>query len=126
ASLHTNKRIVVADDYFTGLFATVDEDEIIVEIAFPIPKRFGYVKFPNPASRFALVGVAVADTASGVRVVVTGAGANGVFRVAEMESALAKSFTPDVVSKICVDPKTLAGDIHAHADDRGHLIGVLV
>jgi carbon-monoxide dehydrogenase medium subunit len=79
ATLKTNKRTIAADDYFRGLFATVDDDEIISAIAFPIPKRFGYAKFPNPASRFALVGVAVAETASGVRVAVTGAGANGAF-----------------------------------------------
>src|SRR6185437_14898734 len=67
ANLQTSKRTIAADAYFTGSFATVDEDEIITEISFPIPKRFGYAKFPNPASRFALVGVAVAQTASGVR-----------------------------------------------------------
>jgi carbon-monoxide dehydrogenase medium subunit len=123
--LHTNKRTIAADNYFTGLFATVDEDEIISEIAFPIPNRFGYAKFPNPASRFALVGVAVADTASGVRVAVTGAGANGVFRVPDMESALARSFAPDMLSNIRVDSGSLASDIHADADYRAHLIGVM-
>lgn len=125
ASLRTNKRTITADDYFAGLFATVDEDEIITEIVFPIPKRFGYAKFANPASRFALVGVAVADTASGVRVAVTGAGANGVFRVPELESALAKSFAPDALSNIRVNPKGLASDIHADADYRAHLITVM-
>jgi carbon-monoxide dehydrogenase medium subunit len=125
ANLQTSKRTIAADAYFTGSFATVDEDEIITEISFPIPKRFGYAKFPNPASRFALVGVAVAQTASGVRVAVTGAGANGVFRVPQMEAALAKSFAPDAIANIRIDPRNLASDIHADADYRAHLIGVM-
>jgi carbon-monoxide dehydrogenase medium subunit len=125
ASFQTNKRTIAADDYFTGLFATVGEDEIITEIAFPIPKRFGYAKFPNPASRFALVGVAVADTASGVRVAVTGAGVNGVFRLPQMEAALAKSFAPDALSNVRIASEGLANDIHADADYRAHLIGVM-
>src|ERR1051326_8504707 len=125
ASFQTNKRTIAADDYFTGLFATVDEDEIITEIAFPIPKRFGYAKFPNPASRFALVGVAVADAASGVRVAVTGAGANGVFRLPQMEAALAKSFAPAALANVQIASEGLASDIHADADYRAHLIGVM-
>jgi carbon-monoxide dehydrogenase medium subunit len=125
ATLKTNKRTIAADDYFRGLFATVDDDEIISAIAFPIPKRFGYAKFPNPASRFALVGVAVAETASGVRVAVTGAGANGAFRVPAMEAALAKSFRPDSLNAIRVDASALASDIHADAEYRAHLIGVM-
>jgi carbon-monoxide dehydrogenase medium subunit len=125
AILRTSKRTIAADNYFHGLFATVDEDEIITEISFPIPKRFAYAKFPNPASRFALVGVAVAQTASGIRVAVTGAGSNGVFRVPEMETALAKSFQPDVLTNIRIDPSALASDLHADADYRAHLIGVM-
>jgi carbon-monoxide dehydrogenase medium subunit len=125
ATLHTNKRAIMADDYFRGLFATVEDGEIISAIAFPIPKRFGYAKFPNPASRFALVGVAVAETTSGLRVAVTGAGANGVFRVPEMEAALSKSFRPESLSGIRVDASGLASDIHADAEYRAHLIGVM-
>ena len=88
-------------------------------------KRFGYAKFANPASRYALVGVAVAETAAGVRVAVTGAGADGVFRVPAMEAALAKSFAANSLSGIAVDVKLLSGDIHAAADYRAHLIGVM-
>jgi carbon-monoxide dehydrogenase medium subunit len=125
ASLRTSKRTIAADDYFTGLFATVDENEIITDIAFPIPERFGYAKFSNPASRFALVGIAVAKGTSGVRVAVTGAGKTGVFRVREMEAALAKSFAPDALSDIRIDPANLVSDIQADADYRAHLIGVM-
>lgn len=124
AVLRTSKRTIAAEDYFRGLFATFDEDEILTEIAFPIPKRFAYAKFRNPASRFALVGVAVADTASGVRVAVTGAGASGVFRVPAMEAALAKSFVPEALKDVRVD-SALSSDIHADADYRAHLIGVM-
>ena len=125
AMLRTSKRTIAAEDYFRGLFATFDEDEILTEIAFPIPKRFAYAKFRNPASRFALVGVAVADTASGVRVAVTGAGANGVFRVSAMEAALSKSFLPEALKDVRVDASGLSSDIHADADYRAHLIGVM-
>ena len=125
AMLRTSKRTIAAGDYFRGLFATFDEDEILTEIAFPIPKRFAYAKFRNPASRFALVGVAVADTASGVRVAVTGAGANGVFRLPAMEAALSKSFLPEALKDVRVDASGLSSDIHADADYRAHLIGVM-
>jgi carbon-monoxide dehydrogenase medium subunit len=126
ATLKTNRRSIAADDFFRGLFATaLDENEILTEIAISIPKRFAYAKFANPASRFALVGVAVADTATGVRVAVTGAGSSGVFRLAAMEAALAKSFTPDALSLVHVDPSGLARDIHADSDYRAHLIGVM-
>jgi len=126
ATLKTNSRSITADKFFRGLFATALEDtEILTEIVFPIPKRFGYAKFPNPASRFALVGVAVADTIAGVRVAVTGAGANGVFRLPAMEAALAKSFTPQAVKGTTIDPSDFTSDIHAEADYRAHLIGVM-
>jgi len=126
ATLHTRKRTIAADDFFRSLFTTaLADDEILAEIAFPIAKRFAYAKFANRASRFALVGVAVADTDWGVRVAVTGAGANGVFRIPAMESALAKSFTPDALSAIKIDESVLSGDIHADAAYRAHLIGVM-
>ena len=105
ATLITNKRSIDGDDFFQGLFATALKDnEILTEIVIPIPKTFGYTKFPNPASRFALVGVAVAETATGIRVAVTGAGSNGVFRVAAFEAALSKSFAPETLNNIAVDP----------------------
>ena len=126
AALKTTKRTIAAGDFFHGLFATsLGEDEILTEIAFPIPKRFGYAKFANPASRFALVGVAVADTGSGVRVAVTGAGASGVFRIPAMETALSKSFAPEALDGIKIDPANLMSDIHADAAYRAHLIGVM-
>ncbi len=126
ASFKTSKRMLTAEQFFNGLFATaLQENEILTEIHFPLPKRFGYAKFSNPASRYALVGVAVAETAAGVRVAVTGAGADGVFRVPDMEAALAKSFAANAVSGITLDPKNLGSDMHAAADYRAHLIGVL-
>jgi carbon-monoxide dehydrogenase medium subunit len=126
ATLKTNQRSISADDFFKGLFATaLGENEILTEIAFPVPKRFGYAKFPNPASRFALVGVAVAETDSGVRVAVTGAGSNGVFRVPAMEAALKKSFAPEGTRTIKINPSDLTSDIHADAEYRAHLIGVM-
>ena len=126
ATLTTNKRTIAADDFFRGLFATaLADNEILTEIAFPIPKRFAYAKFPNPASRFALVGVAVAAMSTGVRVAVTGAGASGVFRIPAMEAALSKGFTPEALDGVKVDASGLAGDIHADAAYRAHLIGVM-
>jgi carbon-monoxide dehydrogenase medium subunit len=126
AMLKTTRRSIGAKEFFHGLFATtLRDDEILTEIAFPIPKRFAYAKFPNPASRFALVGVAVAETASGVRMAVTGAGAHGVFRVPAMESALSKSFTAEALKGITVDAAKLNSDIHADSAYRAHLIGVM-
>jgi carbon-monoxide dehydrogenase medium subunit len=126
ASLKTTRKTIAAGDFFRGLFATaLAEDEILTEIAFPVPKRFAYAKFANPASRFALVGVAVADTVSGVRVAVTGAGANGVFRIPAMETALSTSFAPGALEGIKVDASNLMSDIHADAAYRAHLIGVM-
>ena len=126
ATFKTTKRTLTAEQFFKGLFATaLEENEILTEIMFPAAKRFGYAKFANPASRYALVGVAVAETAAGIRVAVTGAGADGVFRVPAMEAALAKSFMPTALAGIAVDPKLLSGDMHAAADYRAHLIGVM-
>ena len=126
ATLKTNRRNLAGDDFFQGLFATALEDhEILTEIVLPIPKRFAYAKFPNPASRFALVGVAVAETASGIRVAVTGAGSTGVFRVAAMEAAFTESFAPETLNNIAVDSSDLLSDIHADADYRAHLTGVM-
>jgi carbon-monoxide dehydrogenase medium subunit len=126
ATLKTNKRSIASDDFFKGLFTTaLGDTEILTEIAFPIPGRFAYAKFANPASRFALVGVAVAQTNAGVRVAVTGAGGNGVFRVAAMEAALAKSFAPESLANIVVNSSDLTSDIHADSDYRAHLVGVM-
>ena len=126
ATLKTNRRSIASDQFFKGLFTTaLGDSEILTEVAFPVPSRFAYAKFGNPASGFAIVGVAVAATAAGVRVAVTGASSNGVFRVAAMEAALAKSFAPESLANIAVDPSGLASDIHADADYRAHLTGVM-
>jgi carbon-monoxide dehydrogenase medium subunit len=125
ATVKTSQRDITADDFFTGMFMTsLEPDEIIESVSFPKPKRAAYMKFSNPASRYAIVGVFVAETGNGVRVAVTGAGAS-VFRVAEMEKALAAKFSPDSVAGISVSSDDLNSDMHASADYRAHLITVM-
>jgi aerobic carbon-monoxide dehydrogenase medium subunit len=125
ATVQTNKRKIAADDFFKGMYETaLAADEIITAVSFPIPKKAAYVKFPNPASRFALTGVFVAQTASGVRVAVTGA-ASSVFRAKPLEDALAKSFTVEAARGVKIDAKGLSGDLHGSPDYRAHLIPVL-
>ena len=123
ATIHTDKRDIVAADYFTGMFETdLDEAEVITAISFPKPEAAAYVKFPNPASRYAMVGVFVAKSASGVAVAITGAGQDGVFRHDGLEAALNNSFTADAVDGVAVDDSSLMSDMHASADYRAHLI----
>lgn len=125
ATVKTRRRAVAADDFFMGMFATtLDPDEIITEVSFPIPERAGYAKFPNPASRYAMAGVFVAKTKSGVRVAVTGAGPC-VFRVPEMELALASDFAPGAIADILIDPAELNSDIHGSAEYRSNLVTVM-
>ena len=125
ATIVTNKRKIAADDFFKGMYETaLGKGEIIEQVAFPIPKRAAYMKFKNPASRYAIVGVFVADFGSSARVAVTGAGP-GVFRVASMEKALASKFAPESVANISVPEKGLNSDLHAKADYRAHLITVM-
>ena len=125
AAVNTNKRKIAADQFFLGLYETaLQAGEIITSVSFPCPKRAAYMKFKNPASRYAIVGVFVADTGNGVRVAVTGA-APCVFRVAEMEKALASKFAPESVASITVPEKGLNSDLHAKADYRAHLITVM-
>ncbi len=127
ATIRTNKREISADDFFEGLFETaLEEDEIITAVSFPAAEKAFYMKFPNPASRYALVGAFVAKTSSGVRVAITGAGQDGVFRQKEMESALTANFSPDAIAGISVAPNDLNSDIHASSEYRAHLIGVMV
>ena len=124
ATVHTDKRTIAADDFFHGMYATaLDAGELITAISFPIPKKAAYAKFRQPASRFALVGVFVAQTAAGARVAITGAG-NGVFRHAGLEAALNASFTPEAVTKVAIDASELNADLHASAAYRAHLITV--
>jgi len=125
ATVHTNKRSIAADDFFTSLFETaLAEDEIITKVSFPIPAKAAYMKFPNPASRYAIVGVFVSKGGDGVRVAVTGA-AGSVFRVAEMEQALSANFSADAVAGIAVPDDEMNEDIHASADYRAHLVTVM-
>ncbi|MEO8157203.1 MAG: xanthine dehydrogenase family protein subunit M [Betaproteobacteria bacterium] len=125
ATVITSKRKIAADRFFTGMYETaLEPGEIITSLSFPIPKRASYMKFKNPASRYAMVGVLVAQTAGGVRVAVTGAG-TCVFRLADMEKALGKSFTPDALQGIKVSASDLNTDIHASAEYRAHLVAVM-
>lgn len=126
ASIFTNRREIDADDFFTGLFETaLEPGEIVTSVCFPLPLKAAYVKFPNPASRYALAGVFVAKRAKDVRVAVTGAGASGVFRVAAMERALDKKFSAKSIEAVKVSEDNLVSDLHAPADYRAHLIGVM-
>ena len=125
ATVQTTKRKIAADDFFQGLFATALEDgELITAVSFPMPKRAAYIKFKQPASRFALIGVFVAQTDGGVRVAVTGGG-SGVFRHSGLEQALAKSFTPEAAAAVKIADSELSSDLHASAAYRANLIGVL-
>ena len=125
ATVHTTTREIPAEDFFTGMFETaLEPTEIVTSVRFPKPQAANYQKFRNPASRYAIVGVFVARTGSGVRVAVTGAGP-AVFRVPEMEAALAKSFTPDAIKDIAIKDDGLNSDIHASAEYRAHLVTVM-
>lgn len=126
ATIVTDKRKIAADEFFQGIFTTaLDEGEIITKILFPIPSQAAYAKFRHPASRYALVGVFVAKRADEVRVAVTGAGSNGVFRVSEMEEALSRNFAPEALDGISAPPDEMNSDIHADAAYRAHLVGVM-
>jgi carbon-monoxide dehydrogenase medium subunit len=126
ATVVTNTREIAADDFFTGLFETALEDgEIITAVRFEAPEKAGYEKFRNPASRYAVAGVFVARTGSGVRVAVTGAGENGVFRQSDMEAALANDFAPSAAEGVKVSPDGLMTDIHASAEYRANLVKVM-
>jgi carbon-monoxide dehydrogenase medium subunit len=125
ATVRTNRREIAGDAFFTGLFETaLEPEELILSISFPVPTKAAYVKFANPASRYAIVGVFVAQTAGGVRVAVTGAGPNA-FRVPEMEQALAGNFSAEALNGIAVAADDLNGDIHASAEYRAHLVSVM-
>ena len=126
ATIVTNKRKIPADEFFTGMFETALEDgEIVTKVIFPVPQKAAYEKFPNPASRYAMVGVFVGKKGSETRVAVTGAGSNGVFRVPEFEAALKTLFNAKSLDGLSVPASGLNGDIHASPEYRAHLIGVM-
>lgn len=125
ATVRTNSREIPADDFFVGLFETaLEADEIILDVTFSKPEMAGYAKLPNPASRYATVGVFVSKAGAEVRVAVTGAGP-GVFRVADMEAALGEHFSADAIDGIEVSADDMSGDMHASAEYRAHMVGVM-
>ena len=126
ASIVTDRREISSDDYFQGMFMTaLEDDEVITAVRFPVPARAAYAKFANPASKYAVAGVMVADGPAGVRVAVTGASGDGVFRVAEMEAALEASFSADAVAGIAVSTDDMLSDTAAGPEYRAHLVTVM-
>jgi aerobic carbon-monoxide dehydrogenase medium subunit len=127
ATIHTDRRQVPADEFFTGLYTTVlDEGEIVTRVAFKVPESAGYAKFRNPASRYPMAGVFVARHKDGsVRVAVTGAGDDGVFRWQAAEQALASKFSADAVKGLTVDASGMMGDIHGSTAYRANLVAVM-
>ena len=126
ATIVTDRREIHADDFFQGMFMTpLQEDEVITAVRFPVPGRAAYAKFANPASKYAVAGVMVADGPAGVRVAVTGASGDGVFRVAAMEAALGTSFSADSVAGIAVSTDGMLSDTAAGAEYRAHLVTVM-
>jgi carbon-monoxide dehydrogenase medium subunit len=125
ATINTNKHKIAADQFFKGMYETaLESGEIITSVSFPVPKRAGYAKFKNPASRYAMVGVFVSEGTGGVRVAVTGAGPS-VFRVPPMEKALTAKFSADAIANIQVPATGLNNDLHATAEYRAHLVTVM-
>lgn len=126
ATIVTNTRRIAADDFFKGMYETaLQEGELITAVQFPIAKRAAYLKFKQPASRFAIVGVFVSHGAQGVRVAVTGASQSGVLRVKAMEEALTKSWSAEAVKGVKVDAGNMNADLHASAAYRAHLVSVM-
>ena len=126
ATIHTNSREIAADDFFQGMFTTsLEEGELITEVKFPVPEKSNYQKFEQPASRFALVGVFVAKFADIVRVAVTGASEEGVYRWHAAEEALSGNFSADAIAGLTVPADGLIGDLHGTPEYRAHLVKVL-
>lgn len=126
ATIVTDRREIHADNFFQGMFTTpLEADEVITAVRFPVPVRAAYAKFANPASKYAVAGVMVADGPAGVRVAVTGASGDGVFQVAEMEAALAESFRADAVAGISVSTDGMLSDTAAGPEYRAHLVTVM-
>ncbi|WP_418594073.1 FAD binding domain-containing protein [Ponticoccus sp. (in: a-proteobacteria)] len=126
ATIVTNSREIAADDFFQGMFTTaLEEGEIVTAVKFPIPEAAAYVKFEQPASRFALVGVFVSRGSSGVRVAVTGASNDGVHRWGAAEEALAGSFSASALDGLSVPADDMISDLHGTAAYRAHLVSVM-
>ena len=126
AIIVTNAREIAADDFFQGMFDTaLDEGEIVTEVKFPVPEKAHYEKFLQPASRFPLVAAFVAKYSDGVRVAITGASEDGVFRWGEAEAALNKEFRTDALMDLKINPMNMIGDLHGSKDYRAHLVGVM-
>ncbi len=126
ATIITNAREIAADDYFQGMFTTsLDDGEIVTAVSIPVPEKANYQKFVQPASRFALVGVFVAKFADGVRVAVTGASNEGVYRWLEAEAALSADFSAGAIAELSVDADNLIADVHGSAEYRAHLVKVM-
>ena len=126
ADIMTTKRTISADDFFQDMFETaLEEDEIITAVTFTAPSKAAYAKFPNPASRYAMAGVFVAQGDNGTRVAVTGAGSDGVFRHGEMEDALAGDFSSSAISGCSVDEGAMLSDLHGDASYRANLVKVM-
>ena len=126
ATVHTNQRKISADDFFVGVYTTaLTEGEVITAVSFPIPEKAGWQKFKQPASRFSLVGVFVAQGPAGVRVAVTGAGASGVFRASGLEAKLATDYSAAALAGATVSADELNSDLHGSAEYRAALIPVL-
>ncbi|MEL6681401.1 MAG: xanthine dehydrogenase family protein subunit M [Pseudomonadota bacterium] len=126
ATIVTNARQIAADDFFEGMFTTaLDEGEVITEVRFPVPVAANYQKFVQPASRFALVGVFVAKYADGVRVAVTGASENGVFRWSDAEQALSGELSANAIAGLTVPADGMISDLHGSGAYRAHLVKVM-
>ncbi|WP_419907867.1 FAD binding domain-containing protein [Hoeflea sp.] len=126
ATIHTNSREISADDFFVGMFETaLNDGEIITAVTFDAPESAGYQKFPNPASRYAMTGVFVAKGPGGVRVGVTGAGSDGVFRASDMEAALSADFSSGALDGVSVDPSGMMSDLHGSSEYRANLVKVM-
>jgi carbon-monoxide dehydrogenase medium subunit len=126
ATVITDRRRLIADDYFTGLYETAREPgEIVVAIEFPVPLSAGYAKFRNLASRYAIAATFVVRTEAGVRIGVTGAYANGVTRPTAFEAALDADFRPEALDPLSIDPDLMLADPAATAAYRANLVKVL-
>lgn len=126
AVIKTDQREIPADEFFEGLFTTaLDEGEIVTSVSFDVPAKAAYAKFPNPASRYAMCGVFVAQGDGGVRVAVTGAGADGVFRASDIEEALSDDFSPSAIDGIAIDADEMLSDMHGDGAYRANLVTVL-